>query len=256
MPETISLDDLLARQSEPTKPLATIEAIPDDPDRVVVTPYHRSAGLRRASALILRKDLLASITPTDIQHRSGDKSISIVEVVFNESLLDDIFRQLSHARADPASQFSPVAASEEVGRVGQDLSSYFWTRFSATTPMMQLPEVTGRRGYHHYSGPFQIVSVSIPPYRPTTLAFVHSVAGGIWNLRNVSSMPVVVSAIGGTGYVLRSETIYPGERIDGQWNGPQGTDRIVAEVARDLPGYPPSDIWTTARVEHDVTLRL
>lgn len=88
----------MANQEKQDAFRATIEAIPDDRERVKVTPFIDGLGCLCDQALNLKKDQIESISITDDVHICCGKRILVVEISFKDNTLTDLFQQLS----DPA----------------------------------------------------------------------------------------------------------------------------------------------------------
>ena len=95
MKQSISLDDLLAQQSK-DEFLCTLETIPNDSSKVKIKPWVDGAqGCRCDSAIIIDRNLIADIFPTEEVHLCCGKKLKVVEVVFKEGAsmeVEDIFK--------------------------------------------------------------------------------------------------------------------------------------------------------------------
>jgi hypothetical protein len=97
----ISLDALLVEQSI-TVTLATVEAIPDKPDLVRVTPWIPARGCACRFALDVPKRDIGKLTRTEHRHFCCGKVLSVVEIEFkDESVLSvtSVFADLSRRAA-------------------------------------------------------------------------------------------------------------------------------------------------------------
>ncbi|MEV0387742.1 hypothetical protein [Nonomuraea sp. NPDC050643] len=101
--EPISLDDLLTRQDR-AGTLSTVEAVPDRPDRVKVTPFVSGLGCSCSLGVTVPKDALESITTTEDTKECCGKRLMVVEVSFADPALSEVFRQLGHAVGKAARQ--------------------------------------------------------------------------------------------------------------------------------------------------------
>lgn len=96
--EELSIDQLLANQQQQEALRATIEAIPDDSERVKVTPFYAGLGCVCALALKVARNGIEAVTTTGDVHICCGKRLMVVEISFNDGTLNDLFEQLS----DPA----------------------------------------------------------------------------------------------------------------------------------------------------------
>jgi hypothetical protein len=95
MTTEMAVDQLLAQQ-EQAKPLATIAPVEGKPDLVKVTPWLESTGCFCASALVLPKAVIASVSLTGETHHCCGKSLRVVEVTFAKGAqvaVADVFAQ-------------------------------------------------------------------------------------------------------------------------------------------------------------------
>jgi hypothetical protein len=95
--DQITIDELLERQGQPGQMLVTIEALPDDDERVKVTPFVAEVGCLCSRALNVNKSAIESVTTTDEVHVCCGKRLMVVEVVFADATLADIFQQVADA---------------------------------------------------------------------------------------------------------------------------------------------------------------
>src|SRR5688572_18117399 len=96
--QTISVDDLLARQSSLRSGIrATIKA--DVDDRVTITPFVAGGACACALKITVSKADIKDVIPTDeVSECCGEKLI-VVEVAFANETVASIFRQLTESAA-------------------------------------------------------------------------------------------------------------------------------------------------------------
>jgi hypothetical protein len=109
--EKLSVDELLANQEKQGAFRATIEAIPDDTERVKVTPFISGLGCLCDQALNIKKDQIESISTTDDVHICCGKRLLVVEVSFKDTTVADLFQQVSNPARLGAMPGSRVPAS-------------------------------------------------------------------------------------------------------------------------------------------------
>ncbi|MFC9916641.1 hypothetical protein [Streptomyces sp. NPDC127197] len=125
--ERLPLDEFLERQNseQETRLRVTIQPLPEQPDRVKVTPFVADArGCLCPYALAVDKSAIAEVITTDESRDCCGAQLAVVEVTFASDTLTDVFKQLvaSAARAtgrygapdpapppDPARQGPPVS---------------------------------------------------------------------------------------------------------------------------------------------------
>lgn len=108
----INIDDLLASQ-EQVNNHATLERIPDDDERVKVTPYVAGRGCLCDYALRIRKDAIETVATTGETHICCGKTLQVVEIAFADASLTDVFTQLLQARqSQPTSP--PIAPTHSL----------------------------------------------------------------------------------------------------------------------------------------------
>ena len=99
--EPISLDELLTRQ-ERAGTVCTIEAVPDKPDRVRITPFVSGPGCSCSHGMTVPKDVIESVTTTDDTKDCCGRKLTVVEVSYADPILNDVFRQLGEAARQTA----------------------------------------------------------------------------------------------------------------------------------------------------------
>lgn len=92
--EPISLDELLTRQGG-AGARATLDEVPDQPDRVQVTPFTPDAGCLCDHAFTVPRDAIASVTPTGETHDCCGKTLLVVTLTFADPVLNDVYQQLN-----------------------------------------------------------------------------------------------------------------------------------------------------------------
>lgn len=96
--QRISVDDLLARQSE-LRPGIRATIKPEGEDRVTVSPVVAGGACTCAHKITVNKKDIADLVPTDdVSDCCGEKFI-VVEVNFANETVADIFLQLSESAA-------------------------------------------------------------------------------------------------------------------------------------------------------------
>lgn len=105
--EPISLDELLGRQSS-AGVRSTVEEVPDQPDRVKVTPFVPDVGCLCHHAFTVPRDAIASVTPTGETHDCCGKTLMVVELAFADPVLNDVYRQVG-ASVRRVAQEGPAA---------------------------------------------------------------------------------------------------------------------------------------------------
>lgn len=115
--EPLTLDELLERQeSGPGSLLATVEAVPDRPEHVRVTPFRGDGGCRCSQALVLPRSVVGAVTPTGQEHRCcrGGRLL-VVELEVTDPTVAEILRQLA-AHDEPGAEPDPRATGSPGGR--------------------------------------------------------------------------------------------------------------------------------------------
>jgi len=86
MSSPIKLDDFLSAQSTQRSGFtATVEAVPDKPTDVKITPFRDGHGCGCASSFVLPKSMIRSVTPTGTFHQCCGKRLEVVVVEFTEN---------------------------------------------------------------------------------------------------------------------------------------------------------------------------
>jgi hypothetical protein len=84
MKTKISLEEFLSEEANETF-LCTLEKVADDDTKIKLTPFiNEQEGCGCSSALILSKDLIESVSPTENSHLCCGKKHKVVEVFFKE----------------------------------------------------------------------------------------------------------------------------------------------------------------------------
>ncbi|HXY30531.1 MAG TPA: hypothetical protein VEI06_07455 [Gemmatimonadaceae bacterium] len=103
----MKLDDFL--KSQKSGFTATLEAIPDKPALVKVTPFREEHGCGCSSSIELSKEMIRSITPTGKFHFCCGKRLEVALVEFAENasvpvadLMKRMERPVEHSHAAPA----------------------------------------------------------------------------------------------------------------------------------------------------------
>ncbi|MCG5220153.1 hypothetical protein [Streptosporangium sp. KLBMP 9127] len=109
--EPISLDELLTHQDEASS-LSTIEAVPDDPDRVMITPFTPGLGCLCSHAFSVPKETIDSVTTTDKVKDCCGKMLMVVEISFADPILNDVYRQISDSARTMAEPRRSAGAAE------------------------------------------------------------------------------------------------------------------------------------------------
>lgn len=120
--ETISLDDLLGQQEDSgdQPPVVTIEALPDDDERVKVTPYVPGVGCLCSRALNVPKASIARIEPTGDHHDCCGHRLLVVRVSFSDDTLTDVLQQVSASIREPEHAVPmPRGGDEPIGWPGR-----------------------------------------------------------------------------------------------------------------------------------------
>jgi hypothetical protein len=108
---TMSVDDFLASQSEQGHDfLATVEAVPDDPGVVKLTPWLPLVGCLCQYLLDIPKDRIESLEPTENRHTCCGKVLRVARVQFREGArigLDQLFEQISRSANSPSASEVP-----------------------------------------------------------------------------------------------------------------------------------------------------
>jgi hypothetical protein len=153
--ETITLDELLGQQeaSSDQPPVVTIEALPDDDDRVKVTPYVPGVGCLCSRALNVPKASIARIEPTGDHHDCCGHRLLVVRVSFSDETWADALQQVSASigESEHAAPMSRGGVSEEpIGWSGRELGQITMPgagRFGRTLFEKNFPESTGSFGW-------------------------------------------------------------------------------------------------------------
>ncbi len=116
MSSPIKLDDFLTAQSAQRSGFtATIEAMPDKPTDVTITPFREEHGCGCASSFVLPKSMIRSVTPTGTYHHCCGKRLEVVVVEFTETALvpvADLMKRTERTqRAEPARRLDTPARS-------------------------------------------------------------------------------------------------------------------------------------------------
>lgn len=107
--DQLTIDELLGRQSQSDRLLVTVEALPEDEERVKVTPYVANVGCLCSRALNVQKSAIESVTTTDEVHVCCGKRLLVVEVAFSDATLANIFQQITDQITDAAQQAASVS---------------------------------------------------------------------------------------------------------------------------------------------------
>lgn len=113
----VSVDELLDAQSEPST-RAPLARVAGDDAAVEVTPWVPGQGCMCHAALVVRKDQIASVTPTGETHLCCGEQHHVVTVQFADETLAQVFGQLVQNAAVPthaAPTAPPVAAMPAPG---------------------------------------------------------------------------------------------------------------------------------------------
>jgi hypothetical protein len=150
--EKLSLEDFLAKQSAGNL-LATIEIVPDDPDKVKVTPWIVNVGCLCAHSMIVDRDQIASVTTTGMTHPCCGKNLLVVEIEFKEGAslaASEVFGQLLKAASKKEGHGSesavPALAMGRPQAFGGHVGPFGFQGFQAmhrrTFPMLMPSDVT------------------------------------------------------------------------------------------------------------------
>lgn len=104
----VSLDELLADQTKVVR-LATVEAIPDKPEMVRVTPWILGRGCACQSALVIPKQAIGKLFSTEHRHNCCGKVLQVVEIEFKEGSsvsVADIFADRSQQASALTNKFA------------------------------------------------------------------------------------------------------------------------------------------------------
>lgn len=103
MSSPIKLDDFLTAQSVQRSGFtATVEAIPDKPTDVRITPFREEHGCGCASSFMLPKSMIRSVAPTGTFHHCCGKRLEVVVVEFTETAsvpVADLMKRTEHAES-------------------------------------------------------------------------------------------------------------------------------------------------------------
>jgi hypothetical protein len=133
MPEDreIHLDELLADQSKVVT-LATVEAIPDKPEIVSVTPWIPGHGCACQFALTIPKRAIGKLFSTEHRHNCCGKVLKVVEIEFREDSslsVADIFADRSQQASALANNFATRSRYARPQHL-QPRPRYFQSRFA------------------------------------------------------------------------------------------------------------------------------
>ena len=119
MGEPMELDDFLSGQSDQGSAFeATLEAIPDQPTLVKVTPFHSGYGCECASSFELARDAVQSVTPTGTYHFCCGKRLEVAVVEFTEDAVVPVTQLMArpdHADLQTATPFGLQPATMPYG---------------------------------------------------------------------------------------------------------------------------------------------
>jgi len=163
--EKLSIDELLANQEKQGAFRATIEAIPDDIDRVKVTPFIAGLGCLCDHALTIKKGEIESISTTDDVHICCGQRLLVVEISFKESTVADLFQQLS----DPA----------RLGAIPGSRMPASGNRLPLMPPNPMARSLRGPRAFPRR--PMPVSNFASGRYDPLQVLSTEEAAGGILN---------------------------------------------------------------------------
>ena len=106
--ERTSVDELLARQSEPAKLLVTVEAVESNETLVLVTPYVAGLGCQCSHALKVKKQAIEWLAATDEVHECCGKRLIVTEIGFADATLTDVVSQLAQAARETGRRREPT----------------------------------------------------------------------------------------------------------------------------------------------------
>lgn len=86
MSSPLKLDEFLKAQSAQRSGFtATVEAVPDKPGDVTITPFRDEHGCGCASSFVLPRSMIRSVMPTGTFHHCCGKRLEVVVVEFTEN---------------------------------------------------------------------------------------------------------------------------------------------------------------------------
>src|SRR5919204_5442720 len=108
MSEPMGVEEFLTGQGSLAGFTATLEAVPDKPTHVKVTPFRDDRGCGCASSFELPKEAIRSVTPTGDYHLCCGKRLQVAVVEFAEGasipvadLVEQMNRWSDHRHASP-----------------------------------------------------------------------------------------------------------------------------------------------------------